>query len=775
MAGPVVNGPGPESLQPGGTGEPRAAQPGYTPSPDEQVLIRLVTDRIGYTGRDSARWALERQAFENLCFYGGIQWIEYTESSRRYSRWSAPSWMPTPVTNLIAPRANQMMAAFAKVDPKGKVRPNSNEPKDREAAKTSDTLLTHAYEVVKERKIRMRAQQLAVLTGTAIAEDYYNPRAGKMLRIPRQTITEQPIMEPTAHCPQCNTDDPNAPAGLPCPNCGTPTEPGQRARLTPDGQPMTMPQVMPEIDPDTGDPIVDEVPEGELASRVRGQFNFYWDPKAVDLDEARWCGEAVYVDLDWVDENFPDMGPFVPAESGVDGASFFETSLLSLVGPSVQGTAHYGGGQYLTHGCMLRKYEEKPSRKYPRGLKLIIANGVLLYQGDLPIQDENGYPTGDFSYTLLKFDEIPGRLLGRTPVEDMVPLQRRVNGIDAQIIINRKTLLNPWILAPKGSGLNPGSVAMRPGAVILYNFIGVGQAPQVVQGTALPAQVLQEREQAIQAMTELAQDASAVPTMPENMRSGLQLHYMREQVEEQGKPRLQRYGDWVAERDRKRLLLMQRHYHEDRAVKIMGEGSEWQVRYFSGADISGATDVYIDPGSLVPRSASIKNQLIFDAIEAGIVDPKDPLDRQRLIEELQLQAFEPPSGPDYRRALKENALLAEGTPVSVNPQDTHETHIPIHTGQMQDPAYDQWPPQAQQAMQQHLQMHQQAQALAQEQSKQDYLKDEQEQLDMEARAKGMQTNFKRARQQAAVFGGTPPAPAIGMDTPASADNGGPPQ
>ncbi len=703
-------------------GEPRAARPGYQPDAEDKALIERVSQRVNYSTREASRWALERQMFEAISFFAGIQWIEYNEHTRRFSR-QASAWLPMPVTNAIAPRVGRMIASLLRVEPQGRVRPGTNEAADREAAQVAERLIGHFYDVTDEDEHRQLAAAIASITGTVIAEDFFNPRAGRMLRVPRMQEVETPLTEPAAVCPQCGHTEGPEQIALRCPGCETPMGEGTRPRTLPDGRPAMDYQVVPELD-EQGQPVVDEYPEGELQSTIRMLFNFYWDPKATRLKQARWCGEATYVDLDWIDENFPEMGPYVSHESGIDAANFYEASLLSLVGPSVQGTAHYGGMQAYQHGAVLRKYQEKPSQRHPHGLQLVVANGVLLYKGGLPIKDQNGIPTGDFTYSEFLYDIVPGRLPGRCPTEDMVPLQRRVNGIDSQVILNRKTLLCPWLLAPKGSGLNPGTVAMRPGATVLYNFIGVGAAPQVVQGTPLPAQVMEERAQALQAMNELAEDAlQGSQQVPAGLRSGIALNFLREQLEEMRLPRRKRWALWIRERDRKRLLLAQQHYREPRAVKLMGQGTDYQVRYWKGSDLRGNTDIVIDRGSLEPKSPALKTQMVFDAVEQGLLLLDDPMTRQKLLEELGLLAFETEIGPDRRRAKRENAQLEEGEPVEPTEVDTHEIHLLEHLSRMKDPSFDYLRPEAQEAFRQHIALHHEAMAAAEEAAKAQALKD----------------------------------------------------
>lgn len=717
MAGAPTTGASPQ------TGAPERKPVPYNPTEAEKRLIARIEQRIAFVTRESPRWALDRQAFEVIAFACGSQWLAYDNGSGRLTQWKAPVWFPTPVQNEIGPRLQAMIARVLRASPRARVRPGTNEPADQEGALVAEKLTVHFDDVTKELGKRQLAALYGALTGTAIFEDYWDPNAGELLAIPRTKPELVPLQEPAAVCPACGYQGAyeELSAAL-CPQCSATLEPGERPRMLSDGvTPAQDIQQVPELD-ENEQPIVDYMREGDVATRVRMGFNFYWDPKATDLEEARWCGEAQYADIDWIEENFPDIGKCVAEESGVDTQNFYEAALLGLIGPSMQGMSHQGGTSYYQHGAVIRRYQERPSREYPKGIYAIVANGVLLYprpgspdsvtgepgklECELPIKDKNGNPTGDFTYTEWRYDLVPGRFAGRTPGEDMVPLQRQVNGIGAQKILNRKTFINPWLLAPKGSGFVAGQTALQPGATLVYNSIGTGATPQIVPGQALPEDVNKEKQDCIDAMDRLAQDVSLGQTdSPDGMKSGISINFLREQKDEVAVPRMQRWGSCIQERARKRLLLAHHHYREQRAVRVVGQGSEWQVKYWSGADLHGQTDVVVDPASIVPRSKSAMDQLTLDACEAGVIDLQDPIQRQRVIEKLGLLDFETAIGPDQRRARRENALMDAGMPVEVHPWDDHGTHQYEHYAVIKDPSFDSKPPEIQQLHLQHAAMH----------------------------------------------------------------------
>lgn len=683
--------------------------PPRTLTPEEKAIVALVEQRVDWMADNPSRDLLMRQMFEQIAFASGVQWLEYSHATKRFAKWQAPSWFPTPISNEIGPRIATMNARLLSIHPAGRARPKSNDPDDREAANLADKAVVHIYDVTHEPIVRQYAGLYASMTGTAIFKDTFNPNCGRRRSMPRTQLVERPAMRSVAKCvnEMCGIEDAPEAVGGACPLCG---HDGMAATQIPrvfsDGSPALIVESEPVLD-EAGEPMVDVFYEGELESSTRMLFNFYWDPKATRLVEASWCGEAVYLDLDTIDQMFPDLGPYVSEENAFDTSNHYLTSLISLVGASMQGSLSQGGGTASARGgAVLRWYEERPSTRHPKGLLAIVANGQLLHHGPLPIVDEQGEPTGDFSFTEFQYDLVPGRFAGRTPGEDMVPLQRRINGIDAQVILNRKTLINPWILAPKGSGLKPGQVLLRPGTTVVYNFVGIGAAPTVVQGTPLPEQVYKERTQCLETMDRLAQDPRiSLSEMPEGVKSGIALNFLKEQGDQSSSPRLERWGICMAERDRKRLLLLQAYYREERAIRLFGQGSDWQVRYFKGADLRGNTDVTVDPATLLPQSRSARVREMFDAMEVGLLNPGDPVQRQVLLEELNLRAFDTEVGPDWRRANKENAEMDLGLPVQITEVDHDEVHLKIHTNREKDPTFDYLPEEAKMAHRAHREMH----------------------------------------------------------------------
>src|SRR4029077_12164651 len=129
MADPQTNGAG-EAVTPGSTPLPASGElpektPPYTPDPVEKFLIARVTDRMSRQAFAN-RTQLERLWFENVLFYLGLQWLDWSVSQRQFIPIKAPKWFPQPVTNEVFPRVERLVSMFLRNTPDARVRPNTN-------------------------------------------------------------------------------------------------------------------------------------------------------------------------------------------------------------------------------------------------------------------------------------------------------------------------------------------------------------------------------------------------------------------------------------------------------------------------------------------------------------------------------------------------------------------------------------------------------------------------------------------------------------------------
>lgn len=670
----------------------KASKTPYTPDDQEKFIIARVLERIRSARKQPNRLPLEIEWYQCILFYLGIQWLRYDAGLRMLQPVEAPAWVPQPVNNEVQPRVDRLQAQFTKGAPSTRVRANTSEPRDRAAAKIGDAFLAHADDVVGEDEKRDMASQTVLLTGNVVSRESFNPRRGPTVQMPELALTSEPMLRPVAQCPACGYQAEPDLAGMACPACG-------QAALTPGQMPVRDPSGQPVEKPNMQVTAVREYHQGEIESEVILPFAFFHDPNAMRLEDAEWAGHESYLPIERIRRIFPTSGQFISEEARTSN-SFYLSALSQLVGPSHAVSS--AGALAQSGGATLYTYEEMPNELFDQGLLAIVSDGgVLLDYGPLPLYDQR---KSELSYSHCSYSIVPGRLAGTTPVAQIVSLNRRLNGMLAQLHLNRVTLLQPWVLNPTTSGIKPGSVNMRPALVVDYN--PQGGKPEIVPGTPFPPQIYEEIRQVLEAIERIMATQDVMRgDVPPGVKSGVALNYLGEAAEQTHLPRAKRWERFLASRGRKRLKLIKKHYGEARMVKVSGDGSRSQVRALSGADLHDNTDVEVETGSSLPRSRTAQIQLTFDGLDSGILgDPQtNPVLRQKLRSAVGLVGFDDDVGPDVERAEDEILRMDQGEPVMVTEYENLEVHHAIHVAEIKHPRFDDKSPQIQRLHLLHLQ------------------------------------------------------------------------
>ena len=114
---------------------------------------------------------------------------------------------------------------------------------------------------------------------------------------------------------------------------------------------------------------------------------------------------------------------------------------------------------------------EKPCPDYPEGRMLVVAANQVLFDGPRPFNTECAGPV-----RRIQFVPMPGRPIGSTPLETMVPLQKRYNKVHAQVAEHTNLCTNPILMISDQAGIDAEQFVARPGLVITHSA-GSGVRP----------------------------------------------------------------------------------------------------------------------------------------------------------------------------------------------------------------------------------------------------------------------------------------------------------
>jgi len=553
--------------------------------------------------------------------------------------------VPRPHTNYIYYVARLLMSQLISNLPKGTTRPKSNRDEDQVASRVANAVREVLWEETREDERYREAASWVVALGSCIKKDYldYTEDARRGLMAPARP------METAEGVPLHEMDG----------------------------------SVMKE------DP---ELPELVVNSAILSPFQFSFDPLASSFDDAEWLMETSVQRLSWIQQQFDPRdsnGKRLPGYTGkVDDVveeQALSSTLLAWYRLKSTHRGSYGGPDTnIKDAAVVKEYYRRPSAEFPEGRCAVVANGITLYEGDSPYAPARMW----HPYTFFSWFPYPGRVWPIGPVEQCVPVQRRINSIDTFWMLYRHTTLAPKWLMPKGSGIPRNQLTGRPGQVVEFNA-GAGE-PHMVAMPQIGSEIVMERDRAIQDLKEIAgisdpisgERAKGVPSysaqafLQENAQSAHGVTYAA-------------WEKSIERSEAKRLRLVALAYDSDRPsfteavqAKLKNMASEVELKVFKGADLKDNVSVRVEPGSSIPKSRVLYKQQVMELLQTGILGPvfQDPSAKQQFFELFEIEGFAAVESEDVLKAEAENAMASQGEDISamILQQDNHQLHIDLH-------------------------------------------------------------------------------------------------
>lgn len=622
----------------------------------------------------------------------GKQWIVFETSGSDGGSWKPlkvsreNEYIPRPVTNLMFDAYQTLKGYLLKTKPRSTVRPNSPTNKDKSAAKLATLVSETNYERLGEDQNYEYGASVLVAYGTVFKKSYWDTSAGGQIEVPRMEQVPS-------------------------------TDPMTGAMIGMVEQPV--------VD-EYGQPVVDKVPLGDVNTDVVEPYRIALDPLAADLHKAKWIMEYSIQKLDWVVETY---GKEEEGYTGRVAELKPETSLNSSMSrfASMKTSSGVKGGMLNTdpggsssdalgeNSVVLKEYYERPTELYPAGRLVAVANGLCLYDGPSPCE---GPDLGDWHpYSECRWEIMPGRFWGKGALDDGAEIQKRVNSIDATVILTRKTMAIPQWLIPLGIGVEPGRTSGRPGLEMFYRGDGSGSKPERLMSAGVHESVFAERERAVE---DFKQVTGAIDILKGDRPPGVTAASALSMLYEVGTgklfPVLGRWKRFIENDQKKQLRLIAKNYSEPREdfIRMLRmkntELSEQEINNFIGSDLYDNCNVIIEAGSNIPKLQAAEQALLLEVAATGALSLEQPANRSEFLNRLGILGFDNDVGPDTRRAEWENDLIDD---LELNPEqrpvvlvtDNHEIHNETHARRTKEPSFMSLPIEIQQAYFEHMSEH----------------------------------------------------------------------
>lgn len=625
---PPIEAPSPEwegqGMIPGEGEQPAGPQ-------DDPYANYSTKEIVDFVEKEFERRQKERIPFElqwrlNIAFIEGNQYVQINEVAQTLDRIPEDYWYEQrEVFNHIAPNIESRQARLGKMRPVLKVRPGSSDKSDIRATKISTQLL---QSVQHEQKMRNKMHEVIrwlELTGTCCIKNIWNPDAGPLV----------PQIDPQT------------------------------------GEPM--------VDPATGQPVL--IREGDLEVVVCPAPEIFPEsPYNQKIEDNRSIIHAKIYPVKVVKEIW---GIDVPPEE----SKVVRLQELKTGGGFIGKTYTSGMKESLKEAVIVKEYHELPTKKYPMGRLIVVANHKLLSFGPLPYKIGKDGKLG-LPFVKICCIERPGLFWGRTVIERLIPLQRRYNALR-----NRKAeylsacAIGGWIVEEnsivdmadlEASGNAPGYICRyRAGT----------SPPQRTTNPPLPSTFETEEQTLLTEFSILSgvSEVSRQSKAPPGVKSGVAMSLALEQDETRLSDTANNIELGLVECGSQWLRLLKQFVKIPRLVRIAGKDNVVDVMDWTASDLK-PEDVIMDSFSALSESPTQRRQMVFDLLGMGLFHNPDTgvIDRAartRIMEMLQFLDWEGVDDDDQlhsAKAERENRQLANGNPCMPVHYDSHFLHIKRH-------------------------------------------------------------------------------------------------
>lgn len=424
---------------------------------------------------------------------------------------------------------------------------------------------------------------------------------------------------------------------------------------------------MPYEDPKTGQ--VRMVSLGDIRVDVINAFEVFPDNMAKSFEELNFITQARIRPIHYFREQYGERGARVTPEDVWLTSLQYEYRINTF---NNQAGAATGVSNLLKNSAIEISYYEKPSYKFPNGRMIVIANGVVLKDEPLPIDE----------LPFAKFDDVmvAGKYYSESVITHMRPIQDQYNRNIAMRADWQNKLLAGKYMAARGHGLMREALNDQSGEVVEYDHVPNCPPPMPMQVPTIPNYVYNEDDYLQRAMDNIAGlSEPSQGELPSASIPAIGLQYLVEQDMTRIGVVTEQHEFSYAAVGRQILKYAENYYDTPRTLKIAGKGMEYTVKEFMGAEIQGNNDVIVVRGSTLPGSKVLRRQEIINLHQGGYLgNPQDPKVLENVLEMLEFgdiaEAWEDHS-LDMGQIKKHINMIEQGLKPPVSEFDNHALFI----------------------------------------------------------------------------------------------------
>lgn len=574
---------------------------------NERVKKKLEADRF-------ARYLFERIWFRNILFAAGVHQAIFDNGKWRTRR--LPAWYPRAQTNKFAEKNRDLVSAIMQGRVPIRYLPATDSPDDSSTAEVGERVREVMYAEARIDEKEAEAANWYTLTGNFFILPYYDydekygSASHPKLECPMgpHTFSAQDVVDQEI--------DTQAPM---CPEHGAPLQPSQETEL---------------------------LPIGALCVDIEGPFAIRCDHRIRDYKDWTWFARMRRYDTKFVTEKWKYKPPS-DDDTTMDAEGSLSQYYLDILAqitdswnPMQSGLTSGAAGGAKIPKVTAYEYYELPSDDYPEGLKAIQIgkeqDGVVEI-GPLPTQYGAGIRKGQKFLPIAhgKAETIPGRLWGKTPLDDAIPLQVFRNVVEACLRANIQRSANTGWFNPRGSGVQ--QFTGEPGWICDYNPVSLGGTatakPERMEANlsfvGFLIELLKYIDDTIERVTGtyFLQGGDA----PQGVTAAAALSLLDERAKKAMSPLTREWAKAFLAFEQMGLEIARENWTDQRIRIVAGRNKKWDTAKFMNSDLQGAVNMEVDYQSLFPKSNATEVQETIQLIQGGVLSPQDPQQRVQIL------------------------------------------------------------------------------------------------------------------------------------------------
>lgn len=649
----------------------------YPEGPDDHEAILFYANQAHRAAR-SYRIEVERATQRNVLYFLGVQWIKYDHAIRLWRPIAVGKRTPRPMTNRVASLVNTAVSQLLSNKPPITYSPATDRPEDIAAAGVADRINSIIEREAEIEYLKPLIARWLIVTGNVFLINNFDtgPDSDTDFVPAEQCLNCQAVSMPLdivnnqGACPSCGVRNQFQPAS-------------QQAGALPGPGMTTNQQGLHGI----------EYPKGRFCTEVENNFTCFFDNSAgQDIYDSPYFLVARHRNKDWVTrmygeeiaENVSYNQPTEPY-TGLFESLAYATTLWSY---------GYGTPSALSEPrTRVRRLWLRPRPgTAPRGIYAEIVDEKVVKSGEWPYQDDTGKPM--LNVVHVGWDEVPGRLLAKSRVDDIIPKQDQRNRLESIMELHAIRMANAVWLIPEGTGVS--KITGEQGQIIRYNAMNGVPPPQRVPGDAVSPYIMEWMTRidgemdSIFGQFEVGRGETPYKGAP---YAAIQLLDERQQQAQSGIMR--NWANGWAEWSRQNLAIWRQYATDDRYVST-GQG-QWSIQKFNKAALTGGVNITVEFGQFRPQTFIGRRALIEQAVRLGFFNVQDPQEAYQALQAMGIPELMPDIKADMEHTSRViDALVQGGTPPPPQPWENHPLAISVFRKFMLGEAFEALPPPIQQ-------------------------------------------------------------------------------